>query len=96
MSQANTHVNTQVNVQTMATDLSTDMSCDASIIVSVNDMPITIVQDAKITDLLQGQDIAASSVALVCNGTVVPKNEWSSRVCIAGDRFEIFALVAGG
>jgi len=68
----------------------------STITVSINDDPLTIPDTLSIEGLLLAQHIAINSVAVVCNSNVVTKGLWKEQVCAEGDRFEVFAVVAGG
>ncbi|AQS36353.1 sulfur carrier protein ThiS [Shewanella psychrophila] len=69
---------------------------EASIKVMLNDELTVLTNDLSIQSLLLQQNIAANSVAVVCNGQVLPKSRWEGTLCRHGDKFEVFALVAGG
>ncbi|WP_299794557.1 sulfur carrier protein ThiS [uncultured Shewanella sp.] len=69
---------------------------DETIKVSINDERVNLEKDLTIEQLLHSRNIAVNSVAVVCNARVITKSEWSKRLCIQGDEFEIFAVVAGG
>jgi len=69
---------------------------DSTITVSINDLPHIIPETLSIEGLLLAQNIAINSVAVVCNSKVVTKGLWKEQVCAEGDRFEVFAVVAGG
>ncbi|WP_083700220.1 sulfur carrier protein ThiS [Shewanella sp. UCD-KL12] len=71
-------------------------TCSTAIAVSVNDKSVTLVRSITVQSLLEQQNIALNSVAVACNGQVVPKSQWDNRMCLQGDNFELFAVVAGG
>ncbi|NRB23957.1 sulfur carrier protein ThiS [Shewanella sp.] len=76
--------------------ISVSNTSETSIKATLNDEQIFLSSGSNVAQLLQLQDIAASSVALVRNGQVLPKSRWKETLCRDGDQFEVFALVAGG
>lgn len=64
--------------------------------VTINDEVMNVPSAMNIQGLIDLQELAVNSVALVCNGQVVPKSQWQARLCNEDDRFEIFSVVAGG
>ncbi|SQH76532.1 putative ThiS protein [Shewanella benthica] len=80
----------------MSHKISASNSRKTTIKVMLNDEQIFLSSGLNVPGLLQLQNIAASSVALVRNGQVLPKSRWKETLCRDGDQFEVFALVAGG
>ena len=80
----------------MSPNISENNTSETSIEVMLNDEQVFLSSESSISVLLQLQNIAANSVALVRNGQVLPKSLWKETLCRHGDQFEVFALVAGG
>lgn len=66
------------------------------ITVVINDEAKTIPGTINIQQLIIAQGLGLNSIALVCNGQVIPKSEWQTQRCHQEDHFEIFTVVAGG
>ncbi|NRD73922.1 sulfur carrier protein ThiS [Shewanella sp. VB17] len=64
--------------------------------IMVNDDVILIPQGLNIMGLITKQNMEPKSVAVVCNGHVVPRVHWQERLCEETDNIEIFSVVAGG
>ncbi len=88
-----------------STNLQSDVNnqCDTegecvstTINITVNDKCVTLVSSKTVQSLLEHQNIALNSVAVACNGQVIPKSLWGNRKCVQGDHFELFSVVAGG
>ncbi|MEI6860072.1 MAG: sulfur carrier protein ThiS [Shewanella sp.] len=80
----------------MSHKISENNTSETTIKVILNDEPMFLSTGLNVSGLLQLQNIAANSVALVRNGQVLPKSLWEKTLCRDGDQFEVFALVAGG
>ncbi|WP_394202254.1 sulfur carrier protein ThiS [Shewanella waksmanii] len=62
----------------------------------VNDIRHQVPSGTSLSQLLTILDVESNSVALVCNGQVVPKNLWQSTCCEDNAQIELFGAVAGG
>ncbi|QYJ96045.1 sulfur carrier protein ThiS [Shewanella alkalitolerans] len=68
----------------------------SEISLSLNGQIIQVPDNASLQSMLESQQIALDSVALVRAGEVVPKSQWALTLCEAGDVIELFGVVAGG
>lgn len=62
----------------------------------LNDETLVNPKGMSLAGLMTKQQIEPKSVALVCNGEIVPRAHWQERVCENADQIEIFSVVAGG
>ena len=62
----------------------------------INDDVLVISKGINIASLITQQKIEPKSVAVVCNGVIVPRSHWQERTCEDLDNIEIFSVVAGG
>ncbi|MFT5235074.1 MAG: sulfur carrier protein [Shewanella sp.] len=62
----------------------------------INDDVLVFPKGINITGLITQQKIEPKSVAVVCNGQVVPRGLWQQKVCEDLDNIEVFSVVAGG
>lgn len=69
---------------------------DLMIELLMNDKALVIPKGMSLAGLVTKQQIEAKSVALVCNGEIVPRAHWKERVCEDADEIELFSVVAGG
>jgi len=64
--------------------------------IMINDDVVLIPKGLNIAGLIARQNMEQKSVAVVCNGHVVPRGYWQGRLCEETDKIEIFSVVAGG
>ncbi|MCL1144668.1 sulfur carrier protein ThiS [Shewanella sp. 10N.261.52.F9] len=71
-----------------------------SIDISINDETKQVAINSTVQSVIEiyaelaGADVNAIAVAI--NSEIVPRVRWQSECCLAGDKFEIFSVVAGG
>jgi sulfur carrier protein len=69
----------------------------STIAVIVNDQPRSIAADWTVQSLAQSLGLAEKKgVALALNGSVAPRQKWSSQPLQAGDRVIIIQATQGG
>jgi sulfur carrier protein len=56
----------------------------------------TLVENAKISDLLAQLGLKSDRVAVEQNGEIIPRSTWDSAPLQSGDRLEIVHFVGGG
>lgn len=54
------------------------------------------IKDSSIQSLIAQEKLNAKGIALAVNEKVIPKSRWDQVTLSAGDRVEIFSVVAGG
>lgn len=62
----------------------------------INDEAFVIPKGMSLAGLITRQQLEPKSVAVVCNGEIVPRSHWQEKVCEVADQIEIFSVVAGG
>lgn len=62
----------------------------------INDEAVLIPKGLNITGLIGRQNMEPKSVAVVCNGHVIPRGYWQEKLCEDKDKIELFSVVAGG
>ena len=74
------------------------MSGTAAGMIVVNGEERAVPEGGAVSALLLDLDIEPeqSGVAVAINGQLVPRQEWSSRALVAGDRVELVRAVQGG
>jgi thiamine biosynthesis protein ThiS len=56
----------------------------------------TLVENAKISDLLAQLGLKGDRVAIEQNGEIIPRSAWESAPLQSGDKLEIVHFVGGG
>ncbi|WP_417760575.1 sulfur carrier protein ThiS [Shewanella sp.] len=62
----------------------------------INGQSLEVDQQITLQALVESQQIAANSVALVRNGVIAPRSCWPNIQCQPNDQIDIFSAVAGG
>ncbi|GIU16110.1 MULTISPECIES: sulfur carrier protein ThiS [unclassified Shewanella] len=71
-----------------------------SIAININDESKLVAVNSTVQSVIEmyaevrGVDIHGIAVAI--NSEVLPRSRWQIQCCLAGDKFEIFSVVAGG
>ncbi|WP_299810231.1 sulfur carrier protein ThiS [uncultured Shewanella sp.] len=73
---------------------------DDSIVININDELKQVANNSTVQSVIEmyaevrGVDILGIAAAI--NGEVLPRSRWLTECCQAGDKLEIFSVVAGG
>ncbi|MFQ6371037.1 sulfur carrier protein ThiS [Shewanella sp. YIC-542] len=67
-----------------------------NITITLNGKPLQLADSTTLDVLVSQQGFTPTAVAIVRNGTLVPRSCWPQTCCQAGDNLEFFTAVAGG
>ena len=64
--------------------------------ITINGEARAIAACASVSDLVAELALDARKVAIECNGTIIPRSQYSVTAIQTGDQFEIVGFIGGG
>ncbi|CAH0532253.1 Sulfur carrier protein ThiS [Vibrio stylophorae] len=64
--------------------------------VYVNDQAVELALASTLQQLIEQLSVPAHATAAACNGSIVPRSQWSETILNDGDQIALFQAIAGG
>ena len=64
--------------------------------VFLNNSEICVAKRVTLKDLLGGQGITPTGIAVAVNNVIIPKDEWENRFLVNGDKVTVIRATYGG